>query len=185
MTSRWRPDFDPSHLYFVTTTAVHHSPVFQRDLIKRILVDGLYLSIVIAHIQLYAFVIMPNHVHLLIQCVADKPLKDVLRDFKANMTRLIVRQYQVERNESALAWLRQAVTRPDKQEFKLWEDGYNAKEVVSPEFLRQKLEYIHNNPLQSHWQLAERAEDYMWSSARFYLCNEPALIPLADARELF
>jgi len=35
------------------------------------------------------------------------------------------------------------------------------------------------------WQLAEHAEDYVWSSARFYVLNEPALMPLSDARELF
>lgn len=77
------------------------------------------------------------------------------------------------------------MTRPEKQQFKVWENGYSAKDVFSPEFLRQKIEYTHNNPLQPQWQLAERPEDYVWSSARFYLLNEPALIPLRDARELF
>jgi len=42
--SDWRPDFDPVHLYFVTTTAVQRAHIFQRDVIKRILVDGLYPS---------------------------------------------------------------------------------------------------------------------------------------------
>jgi hypothetical protein len=43
---------------------------------------------------------------------------------------------------------------------------------------------IHNNPLQPHWCLAERAEEYPWSSARFYLMDEPALIALDDGRKL-
>ena len=50
--------------------------------------------------------------------------------------------------------------------------------------MRQKIEYIHNNPVQPHWRLAERPVDYVWSSARFYLADERALIPLSDAREL-
>jgi len=83
-----------------------------------------------------------------------------------------------------LQFLRKAVIRPEKQQYKVWDDDYNAKEVFSPDFLRQKLDYSHHNPLQKHWQLAERPEDYVWSSARFYLLNEPALIPLKDAREL-
>lgn len=185
MTSRWRPDFDPSHLYFVTTTAVQHARIFQRDVIKRILIDGLYYSSVVEHLKLYAFVIMPNHLHFVGQCEPDKPLADTMRDYKANMARLIVKQYQAEHNHEVLDFLAQAVTRPEKQQFKVWEDGYNAKDVFSPEFLRQKIEYIHTNPLQPHWQLAERPEEYIWSSARFYLLNEPALIPLCDARELF
>ena len=185
MTSRWRPDFDPSQLYFVTTTAVQHAKIFQRDVVKRILLDGLYFASIVEHLKLYAFVSMPNHLHFVGQCPTDKPLADMLRDYKANMTRLIVRQYQAEQNQEVLDFLAQAVTRPEKQEFKVWEDGYNAKDIFSPEFLRQKIEYLHNNPLQPRWQLAARPEDYIWSSARFYLLNEPALIPLCDARELF
>jgi len=66
----------------------------------------------------------------------------------------------------------------------VWDDEYVAKEVFTPAFLLQKLEYIHNNQLQPHWQLVERAEDYPWSSARFYLLDAHALIPVSDAREL-
>lgn len=120
-----------------------------------------------------------------IRCREDDPLKDVLRDFKANMARLVVWQYQAERNQRGLDFLAAAVTRPKKQKFKVWEDGYNAKDVFSVGFLSQKMEYIHNNPLQPHWQLVECAEDYVWSSARFCLLDEPALILLNDARELF
>jgi putative transposase len=38
----------------------------------------------------------------------------------------------------------------------------------SREKLEQKLNYIHNNPLNARWNLAKRPEDYYWSSARFY-----------------
>jgi putative transposase len=95
-----------------------------------------------------------------------------------------VRHYQVEGNEPALDVLRGLATRPDKQEYKVWEDGYLAKAAVSPGFLRQKLDYTHSNPVQPHWRLAESPEDYAWSSARFYLCGLPALIPVQDGREL-
>jgi putative transposase len=183
--TNWRPDFDPAHLYFVTTTAVQRAHIFQRDVIKRILVDGLYYLHIMDRTELYAFVIMPNHVHLIIRCREDYPMKDLMRDFKANMTRLIVWQYQAEGNQQVLDFLAAAVTRPEKQEFKVWEDGYNAKDVFTVDFLLQKLEYTHNNPLQPHWRLVERAEDCIWSSARFYLLDEPALIPLSDVRELF
>jgi putative transposase len=66
----------------------------------------------------------------------------------------------------------------------VWDEDYDAKDVFSPDFLREKMEYTHNNPIQPHWQLVDRAEDYVWSSARFYLLGEPALIPLSDATQL-
>lgn len=70
------------------------------------------------------------------------------------------------------------------QQFAVWEADYQAKNVYSPAFLLEKLEYIHNNPLQPQWLLADVAERYPWSSARFYLTEGKALIPLSDAREL-
>jgi hypothetical protein len=76
------------------------------------------------------------------------------------------------------------VTRPDKHRHKVWEDGYDARDIFSPEFLRQKMTYVHNNPCQPHWNLVERPEDYAWSSARFYLLEEPTLIPLDNANLL-
>ena len=66
--ANWRPDFDPSHLYFVTTTAIHRAHIFQRDVTKRILVDGLYYLYILRRTELYAFVIMPNHIRLIIRC---------------------------------------------------------------------------------------------------------------------
>ncbi len=184
MTTRWRPDFDPDHLYFVTTTAAERTRIFRRDIIKRILVDGLYYASLMNRVTLFAFVIMPNHVHAIIQCPPDVPPKDWARAFKGDTARLIVRYYQVEDQQPALEALRRLVTRPGKQDFKVWEDGYLAKAVESSGFLKQKLDYTHNNPVQPHWQLVDCPEDYPWSSARFYLKDMPALIPVQDAREL-
>ena len=76
------------------------------------------------------------------------------------------------------------VTRPKKQQYKVWEDGYLAKAVFMPDFLEQKLDYVHNNPVQPHWGLSDAPEGYVWSSAGYYLGGRPALIPLKDAREL-
>ena len=184
MTTRWRPDFDPEHLYFVTTTAAERTLLFRRDVAKRILADGLYYVSLMNQVRLYAFVIMPNHLHVLLQGPERFSVKAWVRAFKAGTSRLIVRQYQVEGNQPALDALRGLVTRPEKQAYKVWEDGYLAKDVVTPAFLVQKLRYIHENPVQPHWQLAEAPEDYPWSSARFYLRDEPAILGVQDVREL-
>lgn len=169
MTTRWRPDFDPNHLYFITTTAADHAPVFQRDVVKRILVDALYFVSLMNRVSLYAFVVMPNHIHVIIQCPPDRPPKDWARAFKTSTAQLIVRLYQVEGNQPALDILAALVTRPNKQRYKVWEDNYLAESVFTPDFLEQKLTYIHNNPAQPHWRLADTPAEYPWSSARFYL----------------
>jgi len=136
------------------------------------------------HFKLYAFVVMPNHIHIIIQCRAEYPLAEVVRDFKKHTADRIVRQYRAEGNQAALDFLASTVPRPEKQRHKVWEEGYDAREIFSPNFLRQKMTYSHNNPCQPHWNLAERPEDYIWSSARFYLLGEPAIIPSDNANHL-
>jgi putative transposase len=184
MTTRWRPGFEPDHLYFITTTAAARALIFQDDLVKRIVTDSLYYICLMNRVTLYAFVLMPNHLHVILQCPEQRAPPAWARALKSATSRLIVRHYQVAGNLRALRSLRSMVTRPHKQAHKVWEDGYLAKEVWTPDFLAQKVEYIHNNPVQPHWLLAEAPEDYAWSSARFYLRDEPSVIPVADVREL-
>ena len=179
--TNWRPDFNPDNLYFVTTSGVQRRHLFRRDVMKRLVVDSLDCMRLRERLKLYAFVIMPNHLHVIIQCNAEDPLADVIRDLKKHIADRLVRHCQAEGNQPVLDFLALAVTRPDRQRYKVWEDGYDAKDVFSPEFLRQKMIYSHNNPCQPHWNLVERPEDYIWSSARFYLLGEPAIIPLDNA----
>ena len=132
--------------------------------------------------KLFAFVIMPNHNHLIGKCSEEVPLSDVIRDFKKFTARQIYLQFQAEENESALSFLRkegQAV----KQEYKVWEDGYDARDVFSIKFLQQKMDYIHHNPCQPQWKLVEKPEEYLWSTAGFYPVDKPCMIPIDDVRE--
>nr|MBC7245591.1 transposase [Chloroflexota bacterium] len=185
MSTRWRPIFDPTHLYFVTTATANRTQIFRRDIIKRTLVDALYFTSLMNNTHLFAFVVMPNHIHVIIQCTEGFPLQKWTRAFKTCTSQLIVRLYQMEQNWHELSLLATAGTQAGTQRYKVWENGYLAKNVVGPEFLIQKLTYIHNNPVQSHWQLASAPEEYQWSSARFYLQDDKeCLIPIQDVREL-
>jgi REP element-mobilizing transposase RayT len=182
--TRWRPDFNADHLYFITSTAVGQMHLFRRDVIKRILVDNLNVSRILGRIQLFAFVIMPNHAHLIVRCTEDHPVSSFLRDFKSNTAKQIIWQYQAERNNQVLDRLRAAAQDVEKQTFRVWDDDYVAKGIFTAAFLRQKLNYVHRNPLQPQWDLVDRPEDYVWSSARFYVLDAHPLIPVSDVREL-
>jgi putative transposase len=182
--TNWRPEFDPAHLYFVTTTAVQRRLLFQRDLVKRMIVDSLDCMRLRDRFELYAFVVMPNHLHLIIQCAVEDPLADVMRDLKKHIADRLIRHYRAEGNQPVLDFLASAVGEHRRQQHRVWEEGYNAKDIFSPEFLRQKMTYVHGNPCQPHWNLAACPEDYLWSSARFYLIHEPAVIPVDNASPL-
>ena len=180
--STWPIHHDPDHLYFITASAIDHTPLFRRDVIKRILVDSLNTGRILGQYELFAFVIMPNHVHWLVRCTNSTTVDAVVREFKKATANLILRHYECEGNHAVLDRL--AMAAPPGQSHAVWENDYQAKNVYTPDFLCQKLTYIHNNPLQPRWALVERAEDYLWSSAGFYLAGRRALIPLSDARML-
>jgi REP-associated tyrosine transposase len=134
----WRPDFNPDHLYFVTTSAIQHQHLFQRDVIKRLVVDTLDCMRLRERLKLYCFVVMPNHLHLIMQCRAEDPLADCLRDLKKQTANRLIRHYRAERNQAALDLLATIATGL-RQQYVVWEEGYNAKDVFTPEFLREKM----------------------------------------------
>jgi len=180
----WRPDFHPEHLYFITTKAVDYAHVFQRDVMRRLLLDTFDSFRLQKRWKLYCFVIMLNHFHCIAQFTMDDPLADVLRDYKKQTADRIIRQLKAEGNEQALAWLASRVEQSTKQSHKVWEDGYVAKAVVTQDFLLQKMEYTHNNPCQPHWTLSKTPAEYLWSSVRFYHTSQPCIIPIDDVRKI-
>ena len=178
-----KPNFNPDYLYFVTTSAVKHAHLFRRDVIKWIIVDSLHHLRTTGKMKLFVFVIMPNHIHIIALFSEDHPLSDVMRDFKKFTARQIYRQFQAKGNSKVLEALRRE-GESLKQEYKVWEDGYDARDVFSGEFLQQKMDYIHHNPCQPQWKLVELPEEYMWSTAGFYLNGKPCIIPIDDVREI-
>ena len=72
-----------------------------------------------------------------------------------------------------------------KQKLKTWEDRFDDLVTVSRKYASQKLEYIHNNPLQSHWNLVKTAEHYKHSSAMFYFLGKQPPITVTHFMEYF
>lgn len=177
-----KPNFNPDYLYFVSTTAVNRLHLFRRDVIKRIIVDSLHHLRTTRQMKLFVFVIMPNHIHVIVHFSEEHRLSDVMRDFKKFTARQIYRQFQAEEITKVLDVLRREGEKA-KQEYKVWDDDYDARDIFSIEFLQQKMDYIHYNPCQPHWKLVASPEQYLWSTARFYLDGKSCVIPIDDVRE--
>jgi REP element-mobilizing transposase RayT len=126
---------------------------------------------------------MPNHIHFICKFNKEYTLADMMRDFKRHTARQIIRQLQAEEKKETLQLL-QRLNKDSRQDFKVWEDRYDARNVFSVKFPEQKMNYIHNNLCQPHWNLAGVPEEYPWSSARFYVAGKPCVISVDDVREL-
>ena len=178
-----KPNFDPENFYFITTTAVNRAHLFLPDRHKQIIAESLDYMRLKNWLNLFAFVLMPNHIHLLVHFLTTYKLPNVMREFKKHTSKQIILACKNANNQELLSYMEEAARTIRGQKYIVWEDGYDAREVFSLPFLQQKMDYLHNNPCQPQWRLVDQPEDYLWSSACFYLLGKPSVISIDDVRE--
>ncbi len=122
------------------------------------------------------FVIMPNHIHLLLYFSPNSPeLMKVIANGKRFLAYEIVKRLEMQKEIQLLDRMQKVVNLSDRKNKKLHEvfrPSYDAKECFTEDFILQKLDYIHKNPISKKWNLVENYLDYKHSSARFYVLNE-------------
>jgi REP element-mobilizing transposase RayT len=97
-----------------------------------------------------------------------------MRDYKTFTSKRIIRQAQVENMADWVAAFERAGRETNRSDHKVWQDSYWDENVYTERFLRQKLNYIHLDPLRSG--LVEQPADYPYSSYRNYEFGEEWLI---------
>jgi REP element-mobilizing transposase RayT len=161
---------DSEKAYFITITTVGWIDVFTRKKQKLQIIDSLKYCQQNKGLVIFAYCLMPSHLHII--CKADDGcnLSDILRDFKKHTSKQIIKQIK-EEPESRREWMLDYFANACKhlkreQEYKVWQDGNQAKEIYGSKFLYEKLNYIHQNPVED--LIVENPEDYLFSSARNY-----------------
>ena len=137
-------------------------------------------------LELYAYCIMPGQVHLIAKATGEYTLSEILRDFKKYTSKKIVEQVQ-EEPESRREWLllffsNEADRIKRNFNFKVWQDGNQPKEIYSNKFFYEKINYIHQNPVQD--LIVEKPEDYLFSSARNYAGLDAYLDIVLETKQL-
>ena len=118
---------------------------------------------------LFGWVIMSNHLHLLAQSkVGD--ISGFIRDFKKHTGKAII-EYIQNGIESRRKWVlkifSENASRTNRnKEYQVWTHENHCVKVYTDTFVREKLEYIHNNPVRAG--IVERPEHYLYSSAKDY-----------------
>jgi putative transposase len=162
--------FDYEKAYFVTLTVVDWIDVFTKRNYKTIVVDSLKYCQEYKGLEVYAWVLMSNHLHLIAKATGRYSLSEILRDFKKFTAKAIIHLIN-EDIESRKAWMLNRFEFNAKyhkrvEVYKFWQDGNHAEIISSPERFYEKLNYIHNNPVKQ--MIVSAAEDYLHSSARNY-----------------
>ncbi len=156
-----------NEVYFWTATINNWRHLLKEDIFKMVIVDSMSYLCGINKIKVYGFVIMPNHLHVIWEMLdfngKEAPYESFLK-YTAHQFQKILR----EQNPAQYKLFNvDEVSR--KQRY--WKRDPLAIKIFSREMLQQKLDYIHLNPLQAHWNLTTIPEQYQFSSAFDYINN--------------
>jgi len=152
------------HAQFFTATNLNWLPVLQNDYHKQILLEAFKHRVQKNQLTIYAFVIMPNHFHTIWQIhngIEREDFQDSLLKFTARSILKFMRMHDA-------ALLEQLNVKAADRDYQVWERKSLSTDLFTEEVFLQKLNYIHNNPVQQKWKLAQLPEEYNFSSAKFY-----------------
>jgi REP element-mobilizing transposase RayT len=172
--------------YFVTFTIIDWIKVLYNDSYKMIIIDALKFYQQNRGLLIYAYCIMPNHVHLIIKSNGRETVSEVLRDLKKYTSKEITKRLEsddIKASKDILARFKDAGGKLKRiKTYKVWQDGNRPMVLYSNKFIWQKLNYIHKNAVEA--EIVPNAEDYMFCSARNYAELDSVLDIELISREL-
>jgi putative transposase len=164
--------------HFVTFTVVGWIDVFSRELYKELFINSLKYCCENKGLILHAWVIMTNHVHLIISTSENK-IEYLVRDIKKFTSKQIIKAIQENPQESRKEWMLSIFSftgrnNNNNKDFQFWKQDYHPIELSSDHRLQQRLNYLHENPVKSG--LVWEPQDYKYSSAKDYYTNGHGLL---------
>lgn len=162
--------------YFLTCTVVNWLPAFIKPNIAHIILESLSFLQNEKRLTLHAYVIMENHLHLI--AAADDLAKEIA-NFKSYTAREIIDLLKATGQRALLQQLiRHKREHKRDRPYQFWQEGSHPKLIQGEAMLRQKLDYIHDNPVRRGY--VDQPEHWRYSSARNY-AREPGLIEVTLA----
>jgi putative transposase len=168
---------DPTHLYFITASIVEWKHLFGKPEYAKIVLDSLEWMQQQNRILIFAFALMPSHLHIIIKSEKDT-IGETLQQFGSFTAHEVLKRLQ-EDNKKDLLQIFQQNKRDIRHKHSIWQD-IQAKNIYSENFLRQKMEYIHQNPVAKEWKLVEDRADYLYSSVGYYDRGKKPIIKITD-----
>lgn len=154
-------------LFFITCTVVDWLDVFTRTEYADELIKNLQYCQQHKKLELYAYVVMPNHFHMVVSR-AEGEMGALLRDFKSFAAKRIIQMIEESPKESRREWLLQqfrfhARHHQNHKDFLFWQKSNHPIEILDGVMLQQKIAYIHQNPVRAGY--VDEAEHWRYSSA--------------------
>jgi len=160
------------HTYFLTFTIVGWVDVLARRHCKDIIIDSLNYCIEKKGLNVYAYIIMSNHIHIIASAKEESiGLSGIIRDFKKFTSKEIITWMLNTKKESRRHWMLDifkayGLKTYRNETFQIWNHDSHPYLLTTPDYIKQKLDYIHFNPVKAG--IVRKAEDYIYSSSGNY-----------------
>ncbi|HZW05996.1 MAG TPA: transposase [Phycisphaerales bacterium] len=154
---------NPHTARFLTFSCQHQLPLFKNRSIADLFVERLQACRAEHEFSLFAFVVMPEHVHLIVRPTRGQSLVPALKGLKLSVGRRVIARWRAP-NAPILARL----TTETGPRFWLKGGGFD-RNIRDDEELTREIRYVHQNPVERG--LASQATDWRWSSAQGWLAR--------------
>lgn len=179
MSSKYKPG-DDALPHFITFSVVGWVDVFSRSIYKDIIVNSLKYCQDNKGLNLHAWVIMTNHIHLIFSTETNT-ISNLVRDIKKFSSKKIIEAITDSQEESRKEWMLNlfrfaGAGNSNNKEFQFWKQDYHPIELNTSYRCEQRLNYLHENPVRSG--LVWEPWHYKYSSAIDYYTNEKGLLKI-------
>jgi putative transposase len=158
---------------FVTFCTHHKLPILSNHLFRDIVVDRLYETCTDFHLKLLAYVVMLDHVHLVVVPPDDLELGPIIGDVKRHTARDIHKLLKGTASDLSGELL---VRRDGKEKIAVWQRRCFDHNCRTTESVWEKVNYCHNNPVRKG--LVRQAADWQWSSFGYYASSDNVLLEI-------
>jgi len=157
----------PDELYFITMTVCGWIEIFSRQIYKDILIESFQYCQKNEGLDIFSYVIMPNHIHMICRR-QNADLSELLGRFKSFTSKEILKTIKSHDGESRRDWMLKQFQEFAKQsnqysEYHLWQYTNHPLLLYSKRIIAQKRNYIHQNPVKAG--IVNDATAYLYSSA--------------------
>lgn len=156
----YRNNQEPSGTFFITTTVLDFVHAFRRDEVRNEMAVCMARECDRSRVALYAFVVMPHHVHRIARMPEDKNVSEFMRVFKRQSSPEIIKLLTREE-------LRELDQQRGLNRNTFWKYSFRSKLIEDEWMYWQRANYIRMNPVRAGY--VESPEDYRWSSAKLII----------------
>ncbi len=152
-----------NEVYFWTSVIKEWKHLLKNDEMKMIIIESLQWHVEHELVYIYGYVVMDNHLHVLWEQLKMNDKETSKESFEKFIGHMFLKKLKGDTNSLA-----EYATEQKDRNYLFWQRDPLAILITDKKMAGEKLDYMHCNPLQPHWQLCKKSIEYRFSSARFY-----------------